>query len=209
MQCSSARIPRAWFVSLVLVVVSLSGCLFSNEAPTAYYLLSYGGDNAVSTEGSSAAPRFDALVVVEEALVSPLYSRRQIVQRLQPPEILLLTRNLWAVSPSDAVQEAIFDHVRHRGIFADVVRSARIREASYRIRSLVNKLEYRCCETTPTAVFDIEILLLDPEDKVVARYAVSARDEVEGSLTEFVLAVNRRLTEAIDGCVAEVESIAP
>lgn len=210
MRCSSAKTRLAWFASLTLATLLLSGCLFPSEAPTRYFLLDYGSVEDNSTdEGREPDPLFDAPVVVEDAFVAPLYDRRQIVQRPEAPEIRLLTRDLWVVGPSEAVSEALFDRFRSEGIFPEVLRSSRNAPDPYLVQARVHELEYRCCAATPRAVFEIEFLFLNPRGTVLTRTRSVSEDEISDSVTEFVLTINARLTEAIDNFISEVRAAAP
>ena len=195
------------FVSLFAVAtLGISGCLLSREAPTKYFLIDYVGDQSEERETESLYP---LPVVVEDPRVATLYDRRQIVQRPEAPEVFLLNRDLWAVSPADAVRTAIYDQTRYSGLFPEVRRGARIGGESYRIRTHVETLEYLCCEGSPKALFEIEIILVDSADSPIARYDLASTDDISESVTEFVLTVNRRLTEAIDRFLEEVRAGAP
>ncbi len=209
MRCSLAKIHRGWFASLLILVVStLSGCLFSSDAPTRYFLIDYLGETGVEQQGQ--AP-FDAAVVVEDPTVAPLFDRRQIVQRPEAPEIVLRTRDLWVVSPGDAVREVVYDRLRRENFFSEVEVGRRILGAQdpYVLRTHVDALEYRCCAETPLAIFDVELILFDAEGNAIARHRSATEDEIPASVTEFVLTVNRRLSAAIDQFLAEIRTAAP
>ncbi len=211
MRCSLAKIHHGWFASLfILVVLTLSGCLLSDDAPTRYFLIDYVGDGGARDQDQDQRETpFDAAVIVEDPTVGPLYDRRQIVQRPEAPEILLRTRDLWVVSPGDAVREVVYDRLREEDLFPEVGRRIRGVPDPYVLRTHIDTLEYRCCAETPLAIFDIELMLLDAEENVVARHRSATEDEIPASVTEFVLTVNRRLSEAIDQLVAEIRTAAP
>ncbi len=198
------------------MVLTLSGCLFSSDAPTRYFLIDYV-DEGDGTPGTAAAERepdpaealFNAVLIVEDPTVAPLYDRRQIVQRPEAPEVLLRNRDLWVVGAGDAVRDALYDRIRRENLFRQVGRTVRGVRDPYSVQTHIDALEYRCCARQPLAVFDIEMLLVDSQGKVLARTRSATEDEISESVTEFVLTVNRRLSRAIDQFIAEIEAASP
>ncbi|MFP4430163.1 MAG: ABC-type transport auxiliary lipoprotein family protein [Spirochaetaceae bacterium] len=170
---------------------------------------SSSGTTAAEPEVDPAEALFDAALIVEDPTVAPLYDRRQIVQRPEAPEVLLLTRDLWVVGPSDAVRDALYDRIRRENLFRQVGRTVRGVRDPYLVQTYIDVLEYRCCSGPPVALLDIEMLLVDSEGKVVARTRSATEDEISESVTEFVVTVNRRLSRAIDRFVAEIEAASP
>jgi ABC-type uncharacterized transport system auxiliary subunit len=198
------------------LVLTLSGCLFSSDAPTRYFLIDYVAEG-VNAPGTAAAERepdpaealFDAALIVEDPTVAPLYDRRQIVQRPEAPEVLLRNRDLWVVGAGDAVRDALYDRIRRENLFRQVGRTVRGVRDPYSVQTHIDALEYRCCGDTPLAIFDIEMLLVDSQGKVLARTRSATEDEIPESVTDFVLTVNRRLSRAIDQFIAEIEAASP
>ncbi|TVR55880.1 MAG: hypothetical protein EA426_14385 [Spirochaetaceae bacterium] len=172
----------------------LAGCFSFGADPTYYYVIEYSGE--ANLEGVTVPYS----VVVPDAVVAEVYNRRQIVQRLAGPRLRYLSSELWAVTPSGAIADMVYDRVRALQVFSAVERDHRRATAEYRLTVVVDKLEYYCCDADPEARLALKFRLESERDGTIVLDR-SVRETVtltEKSPLAFVIAVSEVLSRELD-----------
>jgi len=189
---------------LLPFVLLFSGCFSRPIEPTTYYLMEYVKDaaTAVPSDGSAIA----GTAVVAPSQVFPAYDRRQIVRRLDGPQIRYMTRDLWAVSVSDGVTDMLYTRTRDSGVFTSVSRDLRTQPAPYRVSAHIDRLEYVCCDTPPRAVVEGELVWISSENtEVLVRHRIALDVPLSAASPRlFVETVNEGLSREIDHFLQEV-----
>ena len=190
-------------IGVVGVVFVLAGCFSFGADPTYYYVIEYSGD---ATVDGAAIPY---TVVVPDAVVSEVYNRRQIVQRLEGPRLRYLSSELWAVTPSGAIADLVYDRVSALEIFAAVERDTRRTTAEYRLTVVVDKLEYFCCDADPEARLSFALRLESERDATIVSERL-VRENVplsEKSPLAFVIAVSDVFSRELDAFISTLPRI--
>lgn len=188
---------------LLLLPLLASGCVFFQSNVTFYYLFEYDREPPVLLEEAPV----DGTVGVEEAEVSPVFERRQIVRRTEGPQLTFLSNDLWAVTPSSGLQEMLMDRLRASGLFEAVAPEARDLAPAYLITSRVDVLEFDESGEVPRARVSIQIFFREAATGTVI-LAVGderSRDLEEATAYRFVVAVNEIFGEEIDRLIEEIQ----
>ncbi|MFP3959982.1 MAG: ABC-type transport auxiliary lipoprotein family protein [Spirochaetaceae bacterium] len=149
----------------------LGGCISpgGSSERTTYYLLEFDGaaadfagtDKTATADGASAGgqgPR----VIVRDAEVSPMFDRRQLLQRLEGPMVRYLSADLWAVTPSVGIASLVREGLLESGRFGAVVRGRRP-QGEFEVLTEIDALTYHCCRDEREAEAEVagRFLLVD------------------------------------------------
>ncbi len=190
-------------VTVVGIFFVLAGCFSFGADPTYYYVIEYAGE--ANLEGVTVPYS----VVVPDAVVAEVYNRRQIVQRLTGPRLRYLSSELWAVTPSGAIAEMVYDRARALEVFSTVERDTRRTTAEYRLTVVVDTLEYFCCDADPEARLTFALRLERERDGTVVldRHVRETVILTEKSPLGFVIAVSEVLSRELDAFIADLAGV--
>ena len=187
---------------LLLLPLLMTGCVFFQSNETFYYLFEYDREPPVRLEQAAIA----GTLGVEEAEVSPVFERRQIVRRTKGPRLTFLSNDLWAVTPSSGLQDMLMERLRASGLFEAVEPEARELEPAYLITSRLDVLEFDESSEVPRARVSVEIFFREAVtgNTILAVGDEQTRELEEATAYRFVVAVNEIFGEEIDTLIEEI-----
>lgn len=201
----------AGLLGILLLPLLLGGCVFFRSNETHYYLFEYDTPETERTDSSDPASQSQPLIrgslIVEEPVVSPIYERRQIVQRTQGPQLTFLSNDLWVVNPSSGVQRLLLDRLREARLFGSVEPARRDLPGDYRLTSSVDRLELDIREESARARVSLGLLLrrTSSGEIVLTGGGSRSRELSEPTPYRFAVAVNEILREEIEAFILAVE----
>lgn len=180
----------------------MTGCVFFQSNETFYYLFEYDREPPVRLEQAAIA----GTLGVEEAEVSPVFERRQIVRRTEGPQLTFLSNDLWAVTPSSGLQDMLMERLRASGLFEAVEPEARELEPAYLITSRLDVLEFDESSEVPRARVSVELFFREAVtgNTILAVGDEQIRELEEATAYRFVVAVNEIFGEEIDTLIEEI-----
>lgn len=119
--------------ALVFVLSTLVNCFGTSQEPV-YYQLEGSGAVAPRTRTAST------LVVTRFDVRAP-YDRPELVYRQKGRELRFYPFDLWASKPGRMMAEAVTEHLRTAGLFADVSMRTTVGNADYELRGEVVTVE--------------------------------------------------------------------
>jgi ABC-type uncharacterized transport system auxiliary subunit len=196
------RLPRVPALFLLLPWL-FSGCVFFQSSETFYYLFEYPPEVPVELQEAAIA----GTLGVEEPEVSPVFERRQIVRRVDGPQLTFLSNDLWAVTPSSGVQDLLLERLRASGLFAVVEPESRELEPAYLVVPRLDRLELDESGETPRARVSLELSFREAVTGEVLLTVAGRRERElrEATAYRFAVAVNEILGEEIDALIEEID----
>jgi ABC-type uncharacterized transport system auxiliary subunit len=137
------RLFRLVFLLLIPLLFSavflFTGCLSQEVKDITYYVLEYRQYPGFTQPKRKKA--YSETVLVEDATVVELYSRRELVWRGEGPVVGYFDFHHWGIRLTRMASDLIAEAVEKSGFFSSVYRKYRIEKAEYIIVPVIERIE--------------------------------------------------------------------
>lgn len=198
-----------FLISLLFTGIFLfTGCLSQKVKDITYYVLEYQEyPDLVLPEREEPYPE---TVLVEDAVVTELYNRKELVWRGEGPVVGYFDFHHWGIRLTQMASDLISKTVEKTGFFSSVNRKYTVEKADNIILPVIERVEMVKGTEEEFAKLRLEMELqwhsstsMDP----LFRYAVAYERELsDKEQSTFVIIVNRLILEATGEFLEELEA---
>jgi ABC-type uncharacterized transport system auxiliary subunit len=153
---------KTYVYFLFILLPVLTGCMSEKRIVRKYYTLEIPVDRLPAATDS--VPVIQGTCQIDQAEVGQIYDKNQIVNRTGSNEVNYYVYHQWAIRPSDAVKELVYEYLRTAGVFETVTSGYQRSVADYRFRTLISRLEFIENNRSSSASLSLEFRLINVSD---------------------------------------------
>ncbi len=197
---------------LIISLIVLTGCISEKKIERRYYTIEIPPGNIVP--GTDSISMITGNCEIEQASVSELYEKNQIVCRDKSNEISYYLYNQWAIRPSEAITLIIQEYLDAAGIFENISGRYSRSIPDYRFQTTVSRLELVENNKSSSAHLSMECRLIDNSNKkvIISHKAVRVNELKQNDLNLFALEISTIIYEELNifaGIIKEKRNLFP
>lgn len=191
-------------IPVLMLAVITSGCFSSQSVIKKYYTLEHEMDNKNSRLADDPIINgYCELVPVE---ISSLYETNQIINRSDSHEITLYKYHHWAVRPSIAIKEFVYQYLEANNLFLGIATRFSKRIPEYSFQTIIKKLEVLEDADTFSAHLQIEFRILSEEGEVLLQHAAKRTEPLsEKDLNLFAKTISSMIHDELNTLISKAK----